>query len=187
MQVNFNKIEQISTIDYPGKSACVVFFNGCPWRCGYCHNKQTWTDINMVDVGYVKDQIKSCLPFISSVVFSGGDPTMQIEPLRELCKYSKSLNLFVGIETNGYNPWGMEDIKSFVDVFFVDIKAPINNMNDYFTISGRLNASHRVDLTLHKNLPIEIRIVDTGNAQKIAKSIKTNHKITILPYIKRNK
>lgn len=189
MEVNLNKIEKISTVDYPGKSACVVFFNGCPWRCGYCHNKQTWTDVNMVDVEYVKEQIKLCLPFVSAVVFSGGEPTMQIESLIELCKYSKELGLFVGVETNGYNPFNMLEIKQFVDTFFVDIKAPIDQLSKYKKITGSISSAAQVDFTLHHKLPIEIRIVDTNkfNTKDIIKSIKTNHKITILPYINRNK
>jgi len=183
MMVNLNKIEHISSVDYPGKIACVVFFNGCPWRCGYCHNKQTWTEVNMVDVEYVKYQIKSCLPFVSAVVFSGGEPTMQIDALKELCKYADKLGLYVGVETNGYNPWNMNELKPYVDMFFVDVKAPVDNMGKYQEATGRKNASCRVDLTLNQDLPIEIRIVDTGNAKQISDSIKTKHKITILPYI----
>jgi len=185
MMVNLNKIEHISSVDYPGKMACVVFFNGCPWRCGYCHNKQTWDAVNMVDVEYVKAEIKSCLPFVSAVVFSGGEPTMQIDELKELCKYSKEIGLYVGIETNGYNHWNMNELKPYVDMFFVDVKAPVDKMYKYQEATGRMNASFRVDFTLHQDLPIEIRIVDTGNAKEIAASIKTKHKITILPYIKR--
>jgi len=185
MMVNLNKIEHMSSVDYPGKMACVVFFNGCPWRCGYCHNKQTWDAINMVDLEYVKAEIKSCLPFVSAVVFSGGEPTMQIKPLIELCKFSKELGLFVGIETNGYHPWNMYRLKICVDSFFLDVKAPTNSMLKYFEKTMSLNASGRVDIALHTDLPIEIRIVDTGNAKEIAASIKTKHKITILPYIKR--
>ena len=29
-----------SSIDYPGKLSAVVFVQGCPWRCLYCHNPQ---------------------------------------------------------------------------------------------------------------------------------------------------
>lgn len=186
MEVNLNKIEPISSVDYPGHSACVVFFNGCPWRCGYCHNKQTWTEVNMVDIEYVKEQIKSCLPFVSAVVFSGGEPTMQIEPLIELCKYSKELGLSVGVETNGYFDVSIKLLKPYVDKIFLDIKAPVDDIAKYYDITKRPNAAYRVHLTMQNKLPIEIRIVNTGNAKQIADSIKTKHKITILPYIKRD-
>jgi len=185
MMVNLNKIEHISSVDYPGKMACVVFFNGCPWRCGYCHNKQTWDAVNMVDVEYVKAEIKSCLPFVSAVVFSGGEPTMQIEPLIDLCKYSKELGLFVGIETNGYYPENYIYIQKYVDKIFLDIKAPLNKYSEYLGITQNIRCLSRLKTTLRLKLPFEIRIVDTGNAKEIAASIKTKHKITILPYIKR--
>jgi len=185
MRVNLNKIEHMSSVDYPDKMACVVFFNGCPWRCGYCHNKQTWTEVNMVDVEYIKEQIKSCLPFVSAVVFSGGEPTYQIKQLLELCKFSKENGFNVGIETNGYNTKGIIKLKPYVDLFMVDIKAPIDNDDLYYKATHSYSASN-IRASLKLDIPIEIRIVDTGNAKEIADCIKTKHKITILPYIKRN-
>lgn len=187
MEVNFNSIQPTSTIDYPGKIACVVFFNGCPWRCGYCHNKQTWTEANMVDVEYVKEQIKSCLPFVNAVVFSGGEPTMQIEPLIELCVYAKSLGLCVAIETNGYSPYYLSKLVNVVDKIFLDIKAPKDSTIQYYRATKNTNAHDDVNKSINLDLPIEIRIVDINkfNTQDILKSIKTKHKITILPYIKR--
>lgn len=188
MKVNYNKIEQISTVDYPGKSACVVFFNGCPWRCPYCHNKQTWTEVNMVDIEYVKEQIKACLPFVSAVVFSGGEPTMQPKPLMELCKYAKSLGLNVGIETNGYAPIiFLDGIAQYVDMWYVDVKAPLNSHIGYFRATKNIHACNSVNIFLSFLIPVEIRIVDVNkfNTKDIIKSIDNQHKITILPYIKR--
>ncbi len=159
MKVNLAKIEHLSTVDYPKKISCVVFFNGCSWKCSHCHNKQTWTDINMVDIEYVKSEIKSCLPFISSVVFSGGEPTNQILPLIELCKYSKNLNLFVGIETNGSNPNALEKLIGIVDRVFLDIKAPLNNNSSYYHATNNINSLKNVTESLNLSLPFEIRIL----------------------------
>lgn len=187
MKINFNKIEHISSVDYPGKSACVVFFNGCPWRCGYCHNKQTWDEVNMVDVDYVKYQIKSCLPFVNAVVFSGGEPTFHRYQLIELCIYAKSLGLYVGVETNGYDPFCLSKLINVVDKIFLDIKAPINSAIGYYRATKNINAYENINMSITLDLPIEIRIVDINKyiTKDIIKSIKTNHKVTILPYIKR--
>lgn len=186
MKVNFNHFEDISTVDYPGKSACVVFFNGCPWRCEYCHNKQTWADVNMVDIDMIKQKINSCLPYISAVVFSGGEPTMQPEPLQELCEYSKSMGLSVGIETNGYYPENLIYIQKYMDKIFLDIKAPVSKDSDYCSIAHNMRALTRIQTTLHLRLPTEIRIVDIDKSKtdSIVKSLDTRHKITILPYRK---
>jgi pyruvate formate lyase activating enzyme len=182
--INFNKIEPISTVDYPGKSACVIFLNGCPLRCGYCHNKQTWAAINMINIKTIEYEILKCLPFISAVVFSGGEPTMQIESLIELCKFSKDKNLFVGIETSGYYPENLLKLKPYVDIFFIDIKARIDCNVTYHKVTGNIDALKNINKSLNMDIPIEIRIVDIGNTQDIIKSLNTKHKITILPYNK---
>lgn len=188
MKVNFNKIEQISTVDYPGKSACVVFFNGCPWRCPYCHNKQTWENVNMVDIDYVKEQIDSCLPFISAVVFSGGEPTYQRVQLIELCKYAKSLGLSVGVETNGYDSFCLSRLSDIIDKVYLDIKAPINSAIQYYRATKNINAYENVNKSMGLDFPIEIRVVNINkfNTKDIIKSVGSKHKITVLPYIKRD-
>lgn len=171
MNVNFNHFESISTVDYPGKSACVVFLNGCPWRCPHCHNKQTWNEVNLVDIEVIKDKIKSCLPFINAVVFSGGEPTLQIHCLPELVLYSKSLGLFVGIETNGFRPGRLYYLRKHVDMFFIDIKYP-------------LRTSEYVYKSVCMDIPKEIRIVDIDKklTQEIIKTLPPGIKPKILKY-----
>lgn len=185
MLINIAKIEHISSIDYPGRSAAVVFFNGCEFRCNHCHNKQTWNGKNMVPIQKIKDEISSCIPFISAVVFSGGEPTEQIDELIELCLFAKQNGLMVGIETNGYYPERLRKLINVVDKIFLDIKAPINNNTAYYHATHRMFAARRIKQTLKLDLPIEIRIVDTGNTKEIIKSIGSKFKISILPLIKK--
>jgi len=188
MWMNLNKIEPISTVDYPGKSACVIFFNGCNFKCGHCYNKQTWVGMNLISTDKVKAEISSYIPFISAVVFSGGEPTEQIEPLIELCKFSKEQGLIVGIETNGSHPEGLHRLKPYVDKIFLDLKAPINDCKKYAYITQKASAALTIKQTLRLDLPIEIRIVDLGNKQKIIDSLKdTKFKITILLFQKLNR
>lgn len=173
MKVNFNHFESISTVDYPGKSACVVFFNGCPWRCAHCHNKQTWHEVNIVDIEVIKDKIKSCLPFIKAVVFSGGEPTMQIAPLIELCKFSKSLGLFVGIETNGFSPEDMMSIWVWecVDIFLIDVKYPLRRNNNVY-----------ISLILDINKEVRIVDIDKKLTKEIIKTLPKGIQPKILKY-----
>lgn len=140
----------------------------------------------MVEVDTIKQRIKSSLPFVSAVVFSGGEPTRQQEQLIELCKYSKELGLYVGVETNGFYPCGLRAIKPYVDKVFLDIKAPVNSPYWYYKATKHLNAYENINITLKLNLPIEIRIVDIDKAktESIVKSIDACHKVTILPYRK---
>src|SRR3954470_21541171 len=68
-----------SGIDYPHHLSAVVFCQGCPWRCGYCHNahlqpargesERTWDDV-LAFLGRRRS-------LLDAVVFSGGEPTLQ--------------------------------------------------------------------------------------------------------------
>lgn len=185
MHVNLNYIEDISTVDYHNKSSCVVFFNECPFKCPTCHNKITWNNINLIDTSIIKTRIRSCLPFISAVVFSGGEPTKQIGPLLELCQFSKSLSLSVAIESNGFYPENLNRLKPFVDIFYIDVKAPINSPSAYFNATKNKHAYSRINYTLSLNLPIKIRIVDINKSltTQIIDSLPKKFEITTLPYI----
>jgi pyruvate formate lyase activating enzyme len=69
--------------------------------------------------------IRGSLFAISGVVFSGGEPTMQREPLLELARISKGLGLAVGVQTNGVFPGTLEALirEGIVDRVALDIKA----------------------------------------------------------------
>ena len=68
-----------TTTDYPGQLAAVVFCQGCPWRCAYCHNphllpvegpeSHAWPDLLRF--------LASRRGLLDAVVFSGGEPTLQ--------------------------------------------------------------------------------------------------------------
>lgn len=68
--------------------------------------------------------IRTSQPFISGVVFSGGEPTMQQDALIALAKEVKQMNLLVGIQTNGFFPGTLEHLieKRLVDKVSIDYK-----------------------------------------------------------------
>jgi pyruvate formate lyase activating enzyme len=68
--------------------------------------------------------IKTSAPFISGVVFSGGEPTLQKDALLELARFAKQLRLDVGIQTNGQFPATLEEIiaEKLVDRIALDYK-----------------------------------------------------------------
>ncbi|MBZ3935685.1 anaerobic ribonucleoside-triphosphate reductase activating protein [Methanimicrococcus blatticola] len=126
MNANVGGVVPLSTVDWHGKSAVVVFLNGCSFRCGYCHNYDLLTKSNPTDLDLVKKRIMESKPFISSVVFLGGEPLMQGDAVEEIAVFSKENGLLVGIHTNGYYPETVSLLieKNLADKFFVDIKAP---------------------------------------------------------------
>jgi len=183
--INFNHFEYVSTIDYPLKSSSVVFLNECPLKCIHCFNKSTWKALNIVNIDSVKEKILSSIPFIDAVVFSGGEPTKQINELIELCYFSRINKLLVGVETCGFYPDNLMKLKPFINKIFLDIKAPIDKPDEYYNITQNYKVLGNVLKTLSLDLPIEIRIVDMNNSKEIIDSLSgTKFKITILPFIK---
>ena len=79
--------ESFGTLDGPGVRY-VVFMQGCPNRCIYCHNPDTWnsTGGKLSSVGELMQRITSCRNFIQKggVTVSGGEPTVQKEFVLEL-------------------------------------------------------------------------------------------------------
>jgi pyruvate formate lyase activating enzyme len=123
--MNFGGFIPLSTIDWRGRAVCAVFFRGCPIRCSYCQNEGIITGEDYRDVEEVKEMIRSSSPYISGVVFSGGEPTRQKEALLELARYAKSISLDVGIQTNGLFPDTLNQLieEQMVDKVALDFKS----------------------------------------------------------------
>jgi len=124
MLINFGGFVSLSTIDWRGKSVCSLFLRGCPLRCSYCQNEEIQDGKDLREIEEIYEMIRSSSPFISGVIFSGGEPTMQKEGLIALAQYVKKLNLAVGIQTNGFFPDTLESLLSqkLVDKIAIDYK-----------------------------------------------------------------
>lgn len=127
MKGNIHSFESFGTKDGPG-IRFVFFMQGCPLRCLYCHNPDTW---NMNDKAYemtaeeafegvskVKNFIKS-----GGITVSGGEPLLQPDFVLELFKLCKADGLHTAIDTSGYIL--NEKVKSVLDLtdlVLLDIK-----------------------------------------------------------------
>ncbi|AYK15246.1 MAG: anaerobic ribonucleoside-triphosphate reductase activating protein [Methanosarcina flavescens] len=137
MRLNYAGIVPLSTVDWRGKAATTIFFRGCPLRCTYCQNHPYLHGLNPVDLDFVKDQIKKSKPFVSAVVFSGGEPLMQ-DAIVPLAEFVREVGLAIGIHTNGCYPGMANELvkRKLVDKFFIDIKAPPDNPKLYGKVTG---------------------------------------------------
>ena len=123
--MNFGGFVPLSTVDWRGRSACTVFFRGCPVRCTYCQNSSILTGRDERDLDEIIEMIKGSLLAISGVVFSGGEPTMQKDALIALARAAKGMGLAVGVQTNGVFPDTLDALikEHLVDRVALDIKA----------------------------------------------------------------
>jgi pyruvate formate lyase activating enzyme len=99
--VNFGGFVPLSTVDWRGRAVCTVFLRGCPLRCSYCQNEAIQKGEDYRDISEVIDMIRTSAPYISSVMFSGGEPAAQKEALITLAKSAKEMDLAVGLQTSG--------------------------------------------------------------------------------------
>ncbi len=172
MNANVGGVVPLSTVDWHGKSAAVVFLNGCPFRCGYCHNFDLLTKSNPTDLELVKKRIAESKPFISAVVFLGGEPLMQGDAVKEIAVFVKENGLKVGIHTNGYYPETVRSLieKNLADKFFIDIKAPFEKEIYNKTVGIQAeNAIERIQKTIQiiDESPAELEIKTTVFPERV--------------------
>lgn len=123
-----------SATDYPGCFSAVVFCQGCPWHCRYCHNPHllpagtpaamAWSEV-VVFLGRRRG-------LLDAVVFSGGEPTLQAG-LAEAARAAKALGFKLGLHTAGMYPERLRELLPLFDWVGMDIKAPFA---DYEQITG---------------------------------------------------
>jgi len=129
MQGRIHSFESFGTVDGPG-IRFVVFMQGCPLKCKYCHNRDTWNvDKGMlVNVDEVVKKVLREKTFIDSsnggVTVSGGEPLLQAPFLTELFKKLKELNIHTCIDTAGSLPVSQEikELLKYTDLVLLDIK-----------------------------------------------------------------
>lgn len=117
--------QPLSLIDYPGVVCSIVFTQGCPFRCAYCHNpdlvlSQGAGSVAEADIFANLEKHKS---MIQGVCVTGGEPTQQPDLLDFLGKI-KSQGFLAKLDTNGVNPHVVREVidAKLADYFAMDIK-----------------------------------------------------------------
>jgi pyruvate formate lyase activating enzyme len=126
-------IQRISLVDWPPYVVCTIFYSGCNFRCGNCHNPDLiGQNPPRMCVDEVIDYIGEARgKKIDGVVLTGGEPTIQGD-LEDLIERIRSLDLLVKLDTNGANP----DVLKKVDVDYVamDLKTAPSRYSELTTI-----------------------------------------------------
>jgi pyruvate formate lyase activating enzyme len=114
-----------TSTDYPDALAAVVFCQGCPWRCAYCHNPHLIPPRgdDERDFAAILEWLGSRRGLLDAVVFSGGEPTAQAA-LGEAAHAVRELGFAVGLHTGGAYPRRLAQLLPGIDWVGLDIKAP---------------------------------------------------------------
>lgn len=195
-----HSFESFGTVDGPG-IRFVVFMQGCPMRCLYCHNPDTWTaggkSFTAEEVANLALKYKSYFTGGGGVTVSGGEPLMQAEFVTELFKILKSRGVHTALDTSGilFSPaekGKIDELLSVTDLVLLDIK----HIDEKEHIKLTRHSNERV-LNFAKYLsdigkPVWIRHVlvpgITDNDEYLSRltefisTLKTVEKVEVLPY-----
>lgn len=117
----------LTSIDFPGRLAAVLFCQGCPWRCGYCHNPELLDAIAPTALSWT--QVHAFLNrrrgLLDGVVFSGGEPTLQAALPAALAQV-RALGFEAALHTGGMYPQRLAALLPHLDWVGLDIKGPLH-------------------------------------------------------------
>lgn len=160
--------ESFGTVDGPG-IRYVLFMQGCPLRCLYCHNPDTWqigtgTEITVDEVLEEYNKNRSFYKN-GGITVTGGEPLLQTEFLTELFKKAKEENIHTCIDTSGitYNPKNNESVKSlsellkYTDLVMLDIKHIREESHKILTGASNKNILMFAKFLEENNVPLWIR------------------------------
>ena len=191
-----NSIETMGLVDGPG-IRFVVFMHGCPLRCLFCHNPETWqkeSDFQLTPRELVNKilKYKNYFSKTGGVTFSGGEPLMQPEFLLETLKLCKEYDIHTCLDTSGVGNGDYDEILKYTDLVLYDVKA-LTNEGYHKMTGGKIDASLKfLDACQKHHTKLWIRQVivpginDTEeyilDLKEYLKGIQNIEKVELLPY-----
>lgn len=146
MKGRIHSYESFGTVDGPG-IRFVVFMQGCPMRCRYCHNPDTWNadggrEVTAEEVVREALKYKSYFADRGGVTVSGGEPLLQLDFLLELFAVLKKKGVHTCLDTSGIcfaeGDARYERLAALTDLVLLDVKHIDDTAHRFLT--GRSNA-----------------------------------------------
>ena len=199
MEGRIHSIESFGTVDGPG-IRFVVFMQGCPLKCKYCHNRDTWN----LDGGHTitsDELVKEIMHYKSymdnsggGITISGGEPLLQAKFITELFVKLKKKKIHTAIDTAGSLPITDEikDLLNHTDLVLLDIKHIDNEKAINLTGAPNKNNIEFAKYLSNINKPMWIRQVlvpgytddetDLLKLKEFINSLNSVENVEILPY-----
>lgn len=124
--MDFSGLVKMSTLDYPGKIAAVLFSPGCNYDCFYCHNRELLQKgASLLSPAGILEFLEKRRGLLDGAVLTGGEATLQ-KDIDAFAEKLKKLGYHVKLDTNGSRPEVVKRLlkKSLLDYVAVDYKAP---------------------------------------------------------------
>lgn len=193
-----HSIESFGSVDGPG-IRYIYFLHGCPLRCKFCHNPDTWANAKATMELTPQEALDKALRYKSywgedgGITVSGGEPLLQIDFLIELFKLAKEEGVNTCIDTSGGNFTRSEpffskfnELMKYTDLLLVDIKHI--NSAEHKELTGKPN-ENILDMAKYLsdiNKPVWIRhVLVPGISDKDEYLIELNNFIETLDNVKK--
>lgn len=185
---------KLTLLDFPGRVACTVFFEGCNFRCPFCHNShlaEAKSEDFIAEEEFFKF-LEKRKGILDGVCVSGGEPLMSDDVIPFLQKI-KDMGFGIKIDTNGSYPETLEKIMALglCDYVAMDIK---NSFDKYEMTAGiaKLNVGlicESIELLKKSGIPHEFRTTVVKNfhneedVKEIGRMVGDGEKYFIQPFL----
>lgn len=159
-------VTKLTLLDFPGKTACIVFTAGCNFRCGFCHNPEFVLPekIREIAKSFIKEEsffnfLDRRRGLLQGVVITGGEPTLHPD-LEDFIQRIREKGFAVKLDTNGNRPEVLARLLSehLLDFVAMDYKT---RLADYPAVSGEWVEPEKVqasrDMLIRGSIPYEFR------------------------------
>ena len=203
MTGRIHSFESFGTVDGPG-IRFVVFLQGCPLRCRYCHNPDTWEaggeEYTAEEIVSRALRYKNYFGDKGGVTVTGGEPLVQIDFVIELFTILKEKGIHTCVDTSGitFNPDSQQSVdkhKALLkvsDLFLLDIKHIDEEACKKLTGHSNKNTLAFAKFLSENGKPVWIRQVLVPNitddeqslkrTREFIDTLKTVEKVEVLPY-----
>lgn len=193
-----HSFQSMGAVDGPGLRF-VVFMQGCPLRCIYCHNPDTWAaDGEVYTVSQVVEKIRRFKPYFrhgGGVTVSGGEALCQWEFVSDLFQTLQKEGIHTALDTSGMgNLNGAKEVLKYTDLVMCDIKFSTEELYKKYCKGSLAQVQSFLKLTQSMKVPLWVRhvvvpgLTDTvENVQQIvslAQYYNNLQKIELLPFQK---
>ena len=169
-------LQKLTLLDYPSKVACIIFTQGCNYKCPYCQNSGLIDHSNedLIDEEEIFEYLDKRKKVLDGIVISGGESTIQ-KDLKSFMKRVKDKGYLIKLDTNGSNPNFVEEVinERLVDYIAMDIKNVLEEYKDVTDVNPNINNLKRsIEIIKNSNIEHEFRTTIIKNIHNIDKILK---------------
>ncbi len=163
--------QKLTLLDFPEKVACIIFTQGCNFKCSYCQNSVLISQKchEPIPEDEIFEYLKKRKKVLDGVVISGGEPTIQ-KDLYEFIEKIKKMGFSVKLDTNGNNPIILKKLldNNLLDYVAMDIKNIFSEYKEVAKINVNIdNIKESIKLLCNSNIPHEFRTTIIKNIHSI--------------------